>query len=322
LLKMRDETLPNLQAELDEFTYALREWMNKYHNNGTSYNLQSIKTGTQIFPNGAATVLTNPQGTLRIATIDKTTKAFVDVLDLDLTTCATLQDVFNAINAVASMNASMTLENKVQLQSTNPNFSIAVVDLDPPSSVQTTDGHMISLPHFIGLQDFFVTPDFFNGVRAAGIANVLDVNPYYISNPNFFECGTLSRLPAPDYGDRIAVEESDAETIQLMQDLSEKKIDFQKAGFLPKFDGDSLLNYVQNTIEDFAIQTDRAVSIFEDEQNLFEALEEDIKNFSQPNIQDEIQALLFCQMYLQSLMGVFNILRSNNDLISRLLMNA
>ncbi|MGL4371047.1 MAG: hypothetical protein ACRCTK_00070 [Alphaproteobacteria bacterium] len=107
-----------------------------------------------------------------------------------------------------------------------------------------------------------------------------------------------------------------------MQDLSEKKIDFQKAGFLPKFDGDSLLNYVQNTIEDFAIQTDRAVSIFEDEQNLFEALEEDIKNFSQPNIQDEIQALLFCQMYLQSLMGVFNILRSNNDLISRLLMSA
>ncbi len=322
LLKMRDETLPNLQAELDEFTYALREWMNKYHNNGASYNLQSIKTGTQIFPNGAATALTNPQGIIRIATIDKTTKAFVDVLDLDLTTCATLQDVFNAINAVASMNASITPENKVQLESTDPNCSIAVVDLDPPSSVQTTDGHMISLAHFIGLQDFFVTPDFFNGVRAAGIANVLDVNPYYVDNPNFFECGTLSRLPGPTYGDGIAVEKSDAETIQAMQDLSEKKIDFQKAGFLPKFDADSLLNYVQNTIEDFAIQTDRAVSIFEDEQNLFEALEEDIKNFSQPNIQDEIQALLFCQMYLQSLMGVFNILRSNNDLISRLLMNA
>ncbi|MGL5784693.1 MAG: FlgK family flagellar hook-associated protein [Alphaproteobacteria bacterium] len=322
LLKMRDETLPNLQAELDEFTYAFREWMNTYHNNGASYNLQSIKTGTQIFSDGAATVLTNPQGTIRIATIDKTTKAFGDVLDLDLSTCSTLQGVLDAINAVASMNASMTLENKVQLESTNQNYGIAVVDLDPPSSVETADGNTLSLSHFIGLQDFFVTPDFLNGVRTAGIANVLDVNPYYRDNPNFFECGTLSKLAGPDYGDGFAVEKSDAETVQAMQDLSEKQIDFEKAGFLQRFEGENLLNYVQNIIEDFAIQTDKAVSIFEIQKSLFEALEEDIKNFSQPNIQNEIQALLFCQMYLQSLMGVFNILRSNNDLISRLLMNA
>ncbi|MGL4824696.1 MAG: FlgK family flagellar hook-associated protein [Alphaproteobacteria bacterium] len=322
LLKMRDETLPNLQAELDEFAYVLREWMNKYHNNGASYNLQTLKIGTQILPDGGATVLTNPQGIMRIATINQTTKALVDVLDLDLSTCVTLQDVFDAINAVASMNASMTPENKVKLESIDPNCSIAVVDLDPPSSVESTDGNTLSLSHFVGLQDFFVTPDFLNGVRSAGIANVFDVNPYYSENPEFTECGTLSRLAEPDYGDGIAVEKSDAETIQAMQDLSEKKVTFEIAGFLPKFDGDTLLNYAQNIIEDFAIQTDKAVSIFECERSLFEDLEEDVKNFSQPNIQDEMQELLFCQMYLQSLMGVFNILRSNSDLISRLLMNA
>jgi flagellar hook-associated protein 1 len=322
LLKLRDETLPNLQAELDELTYVLREWMNTYHNNGASYSLQQTKTGTQIFPDGDLTLLTNPRGIMRIATIDKVTKAFVDVVEIDLSTCLKLGDVFVDINASGSMQATMTPENRVQIESTDPNCGIAVIDLDPPSSIETTDGNTLSLSHFIGLQDFFVTPDFMNGVRTEGISSVFDVNPYYVKNPEFLECGTLSTLPAPATGEWIAVEKSDADTIQHMQDLVEQKVAFKEAGFLPKFDEDILLNYVQNMIEDFAIQTDKAASVFEGELNLFEAIESDIKNFSQPNIQDEMQALLFCQMYIQSLMGVFNILRGNNDLISRLLLNA
>lgn len=330
LLKLRDLTLTNFQEEIDEFTFVLRERMNKYHNNGSSYASQPSKTGTQVLENGAGTALVNPQGNMRFATVDNQTKKFVEAIDVDLSTCATVQDVMDAINASNTMTASITQEGFFKLESRNPDqYGVSLVDLDPPSGMDTTDGRTISLSYFLGLQDLFVTPGFKNGEHTPGIAQVIALNPYYTTvDPGFFESGILSKEvatppnpPAPGIPltDKVALAESNATTVQLMQNLAEEHLEFERAGFLPRFEGEMLLSYVQNLLEDFAVQTDKANQSLETEQYLFSDLETAVRNFSQPNIQEEIQQLLFCQNYMNALNAVFSVLRDNSDMISNLL---
>jgi len=73
LIDIRDTKLPNLQAELDELAYQLKNQINTVHNRGTSYpNLVSEMDGTRVFIDSATQTMTLTDGDVAISLYDST----------------------------------------------------------------------------------------------------------------------------------------------------------------------------------------------------------------------------------------------------------
>jgi len=159
LIELRDQILPNLQAELDQLTGSLSENINAIHNQGTAYPPPQTLTGTQSF-DGADTF--SATGTVRIAVLDSSGE-FVDnglgapaVTDLALGGLTDINDVVTAINSDASLNglvtASLTAGGKLQLTVAGTN---GVSINESTSAVSTIGTATRGFSHYFGLNDMF-----------------------------------------------------------------------------------------------------------------------------------------------------------------------
>ena len=123
LIEMRDSTLPDMQAQLDELSRGLKEQVNQVHNRGTSYpNIVNNITGSRIFTDPATqavsfsgaepvVMLYNLQGEeiassrlFDTAGINFTNGATLDTLASDIQTWVQAQDP-QLVNATVSFTA-------------------------------------------------------------------------------------------------------------------------------------------------------------------------------------------------------------------------
>ncbi len=102
-IALRDDTLPGVQAELDALSEGVKAAVNAAANAATPVPPPNTLTGTASV---AATDAVTGAGTLRIVLTDAdgTVTASTDV---DLSTCTTMQDVLDALNATAGISASL-----------------------------------------------------------------------------------------------------------------------------------------------------------------------------------------------------------------------
>ncbi len=123
LVQLRDTDLPAQQAGLDELATTLMDSLNAIQNQGTSYPTPQSLTGTETVAAGDALKVTS--GTLRVAVADSSGTA-AEVLDIDLSTKSTLQDVVDAINTMSNASASISADGKLVISATDSSNGIAL----------------------------------------------------------------------------------------------------------------------------------------------------------------------------------------------------
>lgn len=126
LIKVRDETMVDLQAEIDRLADTLTFQINALHNDGSPYPAPLTLTGERTL---AATDRPSMTGSFRVAVIGAT-GLVVESLDINLATLVppSIGQLVTTINAMANASASINAQGKVVIAATGSN-GIAVNEM-------------------------------------------------------------------------------------------------------------------------------------------------------------------------------------------------
>jgi len=244
----RDNDLPDVATEVENFATTLRDSVNKIHNQGTAFPPQNTLTGTSLLAAGAATTLTMT-GSVRIATVDATGK-FVASADINLAGVApaTVGGLITAINTNPALAGSVTASlvgtapnQTLQLVSTVPANGVALNSYDsvPASTSQVQiggAGPTRSFSFAFGLNDFFTGTD--TAAVVGDFSANMQVRSDLATNPNRLAHGSLSLntafgpLPLPTTPN-TAVTSGDRAVAQSLANVFGQPISFSSAGNLP-----------------------------------------------------------------------------------------
>lgn len=122
LVELRDDTLPQVQSDLDALATSLRDSLNAISNNGGASPPPNSLTGTESV---ASTDTLSASGTLRVAVTDAD-GLVVQTQDLTLSSYATVGDLLTALNSITGMSASIDSSGYLVLQATSSDNGIAV----------------------------------------------------------------------------------------------------------------------------------------------------------------------------------------------------
>jgi len=186
LVELRDKTLPDMQAQMDELARNLMEEINLVHNRGTAYpQMVTDITGSRTFMNSAAQTLTFSGGETRVVIYDvngaeKYSSRVLDPAGINFTNGGTVDQLTSALqtwlqgldpqlgNATVGLNADgrMTIslgtdalgiafrdEASAVKGSDQQDVSVAI-DLDADGNADQT---FAGFSNFFGLNDYFVT---------------------------------------------------------------------------------------------------------------------------------------------------------------------
>lgn len=244
----RDNDMPAVAAEIENFATSLRDAVNKIHNQGTAFPPQNTLTGTTLLPSGGATTL-SMTGSVRIATVDAAGK-FVTSTDINLAGVApaTVAGLITAINTNPALAGSVTAslvgtgpDQTLQLVSNTAGNGIAVNSYDsvPASTSQVQiggAGPTRSFSFAFGLNDFFTGTD--SSAVVGDFSASMQVRSDLAANPNRLSHGSLSLntpfgpLPLPTTPN-TAVASGDRAVAQSLANVFGQPTSFGGAGNLP-----------------------------------------------------------------------------------------
>ncbi|MEQ9349355.1 MAG: flagellar basal body rod C-terminal domain-containing protein, partial [Alphaproteobacteria bacterium] len=154
LLDLRDQSLPNLNEEIDALAREIRDALNVVHNGGSGLPAPATLTGSHTWASGIA----SSTGTIRIAAVDGTGTLQGDALHLDLsglTWPATLADIANAINTAAGTATPVTasvVTHRLVITADTTGHGVAI---NQGNSAMAGTGRGFS--EYMGLNDLFTT---------------------------------------------------------------------------------------------------------------------------------------------------------------------
>jgi flagellar hook-associated protein 1 FlgK len=122
LLELRDETLVDRQAELDNLAATLADALNEAHNAGTSLPPPNTLTGTASV---AAADGLSATGTLRIAVLDSD-GTIQSMADIDLSAYSTVGDLATALDALSGVSASIDADGHLVLAAEDSSLGIGL----------------------------------------------------------------------------------------------------------------------------------------------------------------------------------------------------
>lgn len=182
LIELRDDTLPAIQAELDELTNGLMSAMNAVHNRGTSYPAgRDNMEGTRVFQDSANQTVTFSGGDVRIAVFDgEGVEAFTTSLGGDLgfttgtidTMATTIETWLTGTAGLTNATVAVNGDGKLEIELGTTSFSLSFRDEDSstPGSPQqditidydadadgTDDETYEGFSSFFGLNDLFIS---------------------------------------------------------------------------------------------------------------------------------------------------------------------
>lgn len=161
LITLRDQTLPDAQAQLDQLAQQLSSSINAVSNQGTSVPPPSSLTGTATTSSSTPLSAT---GTVRIAVADKSGN-LVSYQDLNLSSYATVGDLVTAINSGTSgVTASINSSGQLTLTASGSGNGVSINEMT--SSVGSSGE---------GLSDYFGLNDLVTGTGASNIAVRSDI---------------------------------------------------------------------------------------------------------------------------------------------------
>ncbi len=282
LVQLRDTDLPAQQASLDELATTLMDSLNAIQNQGTSYPAPQSLTGTETVAAGDALKVTS--GTLRIAVTDSSGTA-AEVLDIDLSTMSTLQDVVDAINTMSNASASISADGKLVISATDASNGIALGGDD--SAFSTAYG-MNDLLTGTGASDIKVA------TRIAGDSSLLAT-------------GALSSTSGLTAGD-TALTSGEGSVAQALYAAFSASHDFDAAGGLSAR-STTFAGYAGAVIQGAATLADTASAAYDSQNTYTSSLESTVSSQSGVNVDEETAAISTLQSAYEAAAAVMKTLQ-------------
>ncbi|WP_010299115.1 FlgK family flagellar hook-associated protein [Candidatus Odyssella thessalonicensis] len=249
LLELRDQILPDIQAELDELTRVVRDTTNALHNEGAAFAGDATLTGLNYVPGVAVPIdpstTISGQGTLRIAVTDMN-GTLLDYKDVPLTDGMSVGGLVSDINSATygfsniagDFTVTQLPTGELQISSTaNKCVAIGAAGTTKPTiSASSTYDPTIAygFSHFFGLNNLFDTDNqVVSSSAQVGIANHLKVRDRFSTNAANLSVGVLNNQVPPPSGDCLGLTESDTTiAFQIGDTLRRGNLDFLAAGAL------------------------------------------------------------------------------------------
>jgi flagellar hook-associated protein 1 FlgK len=232
LVKMRDTDLPNAQSSLDNLASTLASTLNTIHNQGTSATAPQTLTGTSSTPfSSSQSVTVSSDLKVRVALIDSNGSA-QSYADVDLSSCATVNDVATAINSALSSqtpSGTCTLNSAGQLviSSSSASYGVGITTLSgsiaaDPTTLSNGDGTDVS--SYFHMNDLLVN---------SGSAETITVRSDLASSAGLFASGELTSATSPGTPPFTAVTAGDGSVAtSLSAALINSSQSFSSAGYL------------------------------------------------------------------------------------------
>ncbi|MGE4278402.1 MAG: flagellar hook-associated protein FlgK [Magnetospirillum sp.] len=143
LVELRDETLVEVQDQLDAIATDLMDQLNALNNQGSALPAPSTLTGTTDGLTGTDAL--SASGTLTIAVTDED-GTLVNSADIDMTTITSVDDLLTQLNAVSGISASLDADGQLVIETTDSTTGVAL-------SGGTIGGESVS--SYFGMNDLF-----------------------------------------------------------------------------------------------------------------------------------------------------------------------
>ena len=279
LIELRDSTLPDLTAQINNLAVTLRDEVNRVHNEGTGLPAPTTMTGSRAQPGTAATftgpvqvTLVNPDGT----------QAFTATMPAPGTLDAA--GFAAAINAALGGSGGSATEAGGIVTIDGAGFGVVLSGgtIDPGGGAPVTN-----LSDFLHLNDFFVGED------PAGLdaASVLSVRDDILANPHLVSRGILRQDAVTlDY----YVSAGDNSVAQRLADKFSEQLTFAAAGGLSQ-SGTTLAGYATSILSTNATNHANVTDRLSYQQAMATELEFRSSSMSGVNMDEELSNLILLQ---------------------------
>lgn len=237
LIDLRDETLPGIQDELDALAVTLMDSINAVTNLGTSYPGPTELTSSETT---ALTDAFSGTGTVRLVATDEDGNA-TEILDIDLTTVTTVQDLVDQINASANMTATVNADGTLTVASSEDDYGVSIVNMDAEVGADAQ-----------GFSDYFGLNDMFTGTGADDIS----VNAAWLADSSLVPTGSGSDDAALAVGDSV-ISSGSSDVAEALANVFDTNVSFDAAGNLGSTKT-TLSDYASEILSDVAQQASSA----------------------------------------------------------------
>lgn len=291
LVQLRDSDLPAQQAALDELATSLIDTLNGIQNQGTSYPAPQTLTGTETVSAGDTLKVTS--GTLRVAVTDSSGTA-AEVLDIELSTMSTLQDVVDAINTMSNASASISADGKLVISADSSSNGIAL-------GGDANDGTTGAFSDAYGLNDLLT------GTGASDI----EVAARISADSSLLATGALSSASGLTAGDTVLTSGEGAVAGAMSAAFSTSR-SFDAAGGLSAR-STTFAGYAGAVIQGAATLAETAASALESQETYTSSLETTFSSRSGVNVDEETAAISTLQSAYEAAAAVMKTLQEMFD---------
>lgn len=286
LLDIRDTTLVEEQAKLDNFANTLSTEMNTLMNNSASYTPRPEIIGDTDGLTGA-TALT-ASGSVRIAVTD-VDGIITNVADINLAGFATVTDLINGINAALGpdLTASLSTNGELVLTANNANEGVALNQLD--SDMGSGD----SFGLFFGLNNMFTSD-----LGASDIAT----SSYLQNGREYMPTGILSTTAIIG---EPGITSGDGSQVKAMNELLTNPVSFAAAGNFAA-QNETLDVYADKIMSDAANRAANATTNAETTSFLLDQTKSTLDNMTGVNIDEEMTKIVDLQSRYQAAASVIS----------------
>ncbi|WP_404424085.1 flagellar hook-associated protein FlgK [Thalassospira australica] len=237
LIDLRDETLPAIQDELDALAVTLMNSINAVTNLGTSYPGPAELTSSETT---ALTDAFSGTGTVRLVATNEDGNA-VEILDIDLATVTTVQDLVDQINTSANMAATVNADGTLTIASSDDDYGVSIVNMDAEVGADAQ-----------GFSDYFGLNDMFTGTGADDIS----VNAAWLADSSLVPTGSGSDDTALAVGDSV-ISSGSSDVAEALANVFDTNVSFDAAGNLGSTKT-TMSDYASEILSDVAQQSSSA----------------------------------------------------------------
>ncbi|TWA63519.1 flagellar hook-associated protein 1 FlgK [Azospirillum baldaniorum] len=291
LIQVRDTDLPAQQARLDELALTLKDTLNVLHNQGTAVPPPNALTGSA---GVAGSDALNGNGTLRVA-VTAADGTAVEVLDLDLSAYATVQDAVDAIDAMGSLSAHLDAQGRLVIQADDAANGVALGG----DGTAGADGK--------GFSARFGLNDLLTGTGAAD----LRVSDAIARDSGRLATGALSTSATLAAGGS-ALSAGEGSVAQALKTAFSGAQSFDTAGGLSGRTG-TFSQYAGAIIQGAATAASRAATAYEDQDSYASGLESTMASQSGVNVNEETAAISNLQSAYQAAAAVMKAVQEMFD---------
>ena len=220
----------------------------------------------------------------------------VEILDIDLTTVTTVQDLVDQINGSTNMSATVNADGTLTIASTDDDYGVSIINMDAEIGADAQ-----------GLSDYFGLNDMFTGTGADDIS----VNSAWLADSSLVPTGSGSDDATLAVGDSV-ISSGSSDVAEALANVFDTNVSFDAAGNLGSTKT-TLSDYASEILSDVAQQASTAETKASVASTAFSDLVESFSNQYGVNTDEEALTLANLESAYEAAAAVLEITQSLMD---------